>query len=108
MKKFLVLYRSAAASMAEIPFGTPEEREAEMAKWMAWGTGAGTALVDWGAPLGESATIKGGARSGVVEGFSIVQADTIEAAQRLFDGHPHLGFAGNTIQLCEMLPMPTG
>ena len=106
MEKFLVLYRATGAPMTEMPSATPEERDAEMQKWTAWGASIGDALVEWGAPLGASETIHGAAGPGRVEGYSIVQARTLEAARGLFDGHPHLAFPGNTIQLSRVLPMP--
>ncbi len=106
MKKFLVLYRSTEAAIAEGASMTPEQRNAEMVKWTAWGTSAGTSLVDWGAPLGEFAVLRGSPGPTIVGGFSIVQADSLEAAKGLFDTHPHFGSTGDSIELLEMLPMP--
>ena len=106
MKKFLVLYRSTGAPMDARSSITPEQRKAEMVKWTAWGTSVGTALVDWGAPLGESAVLRGSAGPSFASGFSIVQADSLEAAKELVEDHPHFGSSGASIELLEMLPMP--
>ena len=84
----------------------PEQRKGEMEKWMAWGVSAGTSLVDWGAPLGESAVLRGSKVPGFVGGYSIVQADTLDAASRLFDAHPHFGAPGASIELLEIMSMP--
>jgi hypothetical protein len=106
MKKFLVLYRSAVSAMDQMASTTPAQRKAEMDKWMAWGATAGTALVDWGAPLGESAVVRGSKSPGFVGGYSIVQADSLDSAKRLVDGHPHFGAPGASIELFEMMSMP--
>ena len=49
--------------------------------------------------------LKGGAAPGFVGGFSIVQADSADAAKKIFDGHPHFEHPGNTIELLEHLPI---
>ena len=65
-----------------------------MKHWFAWKDKVGTALVDFGAPLmGGIAINPSGNKansSKQVSGYSIVQAENNEAAQGLFDNHPHL------------------
>lgn len=106
MKKFLVLYRSTVPLMDQMASTTPEQRKASMDKWTAWGTSLGASLVEWGSPLGASAVLRGSEGPGFVGGYSIVQADSLEAAKGLFDTHPHFSSAGDSIELLEMLPMP--
>ncbi len=106
MKKFLVLYRSTVSPMDTMASADPERTKVEMDKWTAWGASAGTALADWGAPLGESAVLQGRKSSDYLTGFSIVQVDSLEAAKGLFDEDPHLGAPADSIELLEMLPMP--
>lgn len=106
MKKFLVLYRSTVSPMVTMASADPERTRVEMDKWTAWGASVGSALADWGAPLGESAVLQGRTSSDFLTGFSIVQAESLEAAKGLFDEHPHLGAPANSIDLLEMLPMP--
>jgi YCII-related domain len=106
MKKFLVLYRSTASAMDQMASITPEQRKAEMDKWMAWGASAGTALAEWGAPLGESAVLRGSKAQGFIGGYSIVQADSLDSAKQLFDSHPHFGAPGASIELLEIQSMP--
>jgi hypothetical protein len=106
MKKFLVLYRSTVSAMDQMASTTPEQRKAAMEKWMAWGASAGTSLVEWGAPLGASAVLRGSKAPGFVGGYSIVQADSLDSAKRLFDAHPHFGTPGASIELLELMPMP--
>ena len=106
MKKFLVLYRSTVSPMEAMASSTPEYRQAEMAKWTAWGDSLGTALVDWGAPLGESAVVGGSESPGFLGGFSIVQAESLEAAKGMVVAHPHFTSEGDSIEVLEMLRMP--
>jgi hypothetical protein len=86
---------------------TPEQNQAVLAGWRAWSQRASGSLVELGAPLAEPTVLKGSAAPGFVGGFSIVQADSAEAAKRIFDGHPHFENPGNSIELLEYLPMPS-
>ena len=106
MKKFLVLYRSTVSAMEQMASTTPEQRKAEMEKWMTWGASTGAALVEWGAPLGDAAVLRGTKAPGFAGGYSIVQADSIDSAKRLFDTHPHFGAPGASIELHEIMSMP--
>jgi hypothetical protein len=41
-------------------------------------------------------------------GYVIVQADSHEAAARMFEGHPHFAiFPGDAVEIMECLPIPT-
>lgn len=73
---------------------------------MAWGASVGAALVDWGAPLGDSAVLRGSAGPGFLGGYSIVQADSLDSAKQLFAAHPHFGVAGASIDLHEVMATP--
>jgi hypothetical protein len=37
--------------------------------------------------------------------YSIVQADTHEAAAKMFEGHPHLGIPKSSIEIMEIHPL---
>jgi hypothetical protein len=81
-----------------------------MKPWMAWAEGCGDSLVDLGTPLaGGQRLSKSGASpsdKGVV-GYSILEAENMEAAQVLLDGHPHLEWAaGCEIEVHESMPLP--
>jgi len=106
MKKFLVLYRSTLSTPERMAKATPEQNKAVMAAWRSWAERAAASLVELGAPLGDSTVLKGSGTTGFVGGFSIVQAASVDAAKRIFDGHPHFEHSGNTIELLEWLPMP--
>jgi hypothetical protein len=105
MKKFLVLYRSSVSAQQQMSGATPEQAKAVMGSWMAWAKKSAAALVDMGAPVGETALIKGAASPGYIGGYSIVQADSLDEAKSVFDGHPHFAAPGASIELLELLPM---
>jgi hypothetical protein len=114
MKKYLVLYQSEAAltgmSVSEMfANSTPEQMKAGMAAWQAWYEKCGSAVVDLGAPLDKSTTVKAGAaESGktAITGYSLLQAASMEEAVSLMKDHPHFRGPGATVQILECVPMP--
>jgi hypothetical protein len=105
MKKFLVLYHSTMSNKDQMMGSTPEQVKAIMDAWGVWAKNAGSSLVDMGAPVGETARIKGTAGTTNVGGYSFVQADTLGGAKGLFKSHPHLGAPGASIEILELTPM---
>lgn len=90
---------------------TEEEASAVMAKWSAWMEKVGTALSDVGSPFGPGASLVDDGTSGTpasLTGYSIVQADDLDAAQQLAVGHPYLseGKGDYAIDLFELMPVP--
>lgn len=79
-----------------------------MAKWQAWLAGLGDAVVNPGTPVGKSKTVSA---SGVTDdggsnplsGFSIVKADSMDAALEMAKGCPHLEHG--TIEVAETMEM---
>ncbi len=87
---------------------SPEEGAKLMAKWEAWIGGLGDAVVNPGTPLGISKTVSssgvsddGG--SNPLSGFSIVKADSMDAAHEMAKGCPHLEHG--TIEVAEVKEM---
>ena len=108
MPKFLVLYRSNTPATEQMAAGTPEEMQARMDAWMARAGRVGTSLSDMGSPLGDARSIGDWAPSpGHIGWYSILEADGLDAAMTLVDGHPHLITPGGaTVEVHELLPMP--
>lgn len=79
---------------------TEEQRNAILAAWGVWYGGLGPALVDGGNPFGASAsvatdgTVSTGAASGLT-GYTIVSADSLEAATDMAKGCPVLTDGGS-------------
>jgi hypothetical protein len=108
MAKFLLLYRSSVTAAEQMASGTPEQAEEGMKLWMEWAGKAGGALLDLGSPVSGVGSVGGSASSGTpVGGFSIMEADSLDALKSLLDGHPHLQSPGDaTIEILEFLPIP--
>jgi hypothetical protein len=84
---------------------TEEEQAAVMAAWGAWYEGLGAAVVDAGNPFGPSASIASdasvaGAGASALTGYSILAADSLEAAVEMAKGCPMLD-GGGAIEVYE-------
>ena len=102
MSKYVLAYRGGG--MAD----TPEAQQASMAAWATWFEQLGDAVTDWGAPFGPSTTVSfnGAAPDGAAEltGYSIVTADSLEAAAGLAASCPIVG-DGGTVDVYEAIEM---
>ena len=86
----------------------PEEGAKLMARWKAWMESLGDALVIPGAPVGKSKTVSadsvaddGG--SNPLSGYSVVKADSMDAALKFAKGCPHVEHG--TIEVAEEMKM---
>jgi len=98
MGKYVLVYQGGA--MAE----TEEAQQAAMAAWGAWFGSLGEAIVDPGAPFGASAAVGGGPARAAVTGYSILQADDLDAAVAMGDGCPVLA-NGGSVDVYEAIDM---
>ncbi len=110
MGRFMVIYYAPTSAIEAMADVTPEEMKKGMEPWMAWAQRCGESLVDMGAPLGggQKVTRSGAAPSDKdVTGYSILEAEDMEAAQALLASHPHLEWAaGCEIEVYEAMPLP--
>ena len=88
---------------------TPEEGAEHMGKWKAWVSGLGDAVVNPGTPLGKSKTVSSagvsdGGGSNALTGFSIVKADSMDAALEMAKACPFLD-VGGTLEVAEVMKM---
>jgi hypothetical protein len=107
MSKYLFVYRGPATPMTEF---TPEESAAQMEAWGKWMSEAGSSLADPGAPFAARTAVtddSSAATPGDLSGYSIVQADNLDAAVALTKGHPFLseGKGRFIIEIFELAPM---
>ena len=105
MGKYIVTYHASVSAMEWMSNATPKDMEA----WMAWAQRCGEGLVDMGTPLDGGVRISESGCSpserGVVA-YSILQADDMEGALALLQGHPHVGWMeGCEIEVHESLTM---
>ncbi|MBT3010565.1 MAG: hypothetical protein KUF77_03945 [Candidatus Thiodiazotropha sp. (ex Lucina aurantia)] len=104
MPEFIFTYHGG-----EMP-DTPEAGAEGMARWRAWADNLGSALTNPGTPVGITKVLT---PTGVsdepsphpIMGFSILEAESMEAALELLKTCPHLDYGG-TLDVSQMLPMP--
>ena len=86
-----------------------KEREGAAA-WHAWVAKHAGDIVTMGGPLGKTkkVSLQGIADiSNHMGAFTVVRADSPEAAARLFDKHPHFAiFPGDSVEVMPVLPIP--
>jgi hypothetical protein len=116
MKKFLAVYTGTPEAMEKSGWNKLDEatrRSKEAAGIKAWG--------DWMRDHASSDVVEGGpvgktkrtSAQGVTDtrnniaGFVVVQAESHDAAARLFEKHPHFSiFPGDAVEIMECLPIP--
>jgi hypothetical protein len=107
MTKYLVLYRSPVSAREQMGSSSPEQAQAGMEGWMRWAGHAGSAIVDLGSPLASVAMVGKKADGGTpIGGFSVLEADSVDALKKVLDGHPHFEAPDGTIEVLEYLPIP--
>jgi hypothetical protein len=97
--KYLVLYRGGGSEPDQAAEPTPEQQEAVMRAWFEWKSSADDAIVDFGAP---TIAVEAG---GDIGGFSIVQADGVEALDAVFESNPHRR-QGGKLEFHQIVDMP--
>ena len=114
MKKFLAIFLGTAANLEKWK-AMDEARRKESEKtgiesWNRWRNKYAKSIVDHGSPLGKTKRISA---RGIADtknemaAYTIVEAETHEAAARMFENHPHfMIFPGEAVEVMECLPMP--
>lgn len=106
MSRYVVLYH-AQTSASEQMQQSEDEGQAEMQAWMDWAQNAGDALVDMGTPLGATAVVSADGRAdeaSTAVGYSILEADDLDVAAAMMQGHRHRRIG--TIHIHETLVVP--
>ena len=113
MQKFLVLYMAPASTMEEWMKTDPEKRKADEEKmkkeWGEWMAAHKAMLSGMTAGAGKTKRVT---TEGVVDVkndimlYSVVEADSNEAAAEAFKNHPHFGIPGASIEIMPINPLP--
>jgi hypothetical protein len=114
MKTFLAVYLGSAAAMdAWKNMDEAQRKQKETAgiqAWHAWVQANAQAIVDQGGPLGKTKRIS---KQGIADvrnemgAYTVVQAESHEAAAKLFENHPHFTiFPGDAVEVMERLAIP--
>jgi hypothetical protein len=117
MSDFIFLYRNSPAAR-EAAMGTPEQRQKNMQRWMAWmrdleGIGH---LQSAGQPLDRSGKlVRGGSKAvtdgpfveakDVIGGYSIIEARDLAQAAELAKGCPALDGAEGSVEVRPVLAL---
>ncbi|MGA7181420.1 MAG: hypothetical protein WBX11_17795 [Thiobacillaceae bacterium] len=111
MKKFLVLYLIPAPVMDEWAKTDPEKRKvaeekmrAEWAEWMATHSKMFVSTDAAGKTKQVTSTGVSDTRNDIML-YSIVEAESQEAAAKSFENHPHLQIPQSSIQIMEIRAM---
>jgi len=116
MKTYLAVFTGSPDTMTAWDALSGQERkqrEAQgMAAWKQWASDNAAVISDMGGPLSRTTRVTAGGTSEVrnnLAAFTIVRADSREAAARLFLDHPHFTiFPGDGVEVMEVLPVPGG
>ncbi|WP_346837824.1 YciI family protein [Microbulbifer sp. SAOS-129_SWC] len=115
MNSYLAIYIGTPDSMQKWDHLSDAEREQRMqegmAAWHAWMDKHKEILVASGGPLGKTKRIDPDGITDIrnnMTGYVIVEAESHDAAAKLFEGHPHFTiFPGNSVEVMECKAIPT-
>jgi hypothetical protein len=112
MSKFLALYMAPHTVIDEWMKKPEQERKSEETKmmdaWQKWMSANAKNFVDKGAGAGKPKRVSS---TGVADGrndimmYQIVEADSPDAAAKMFVGHPHFGIPQATIEVMPLKSM---
>jgi hypothetical protein len=81
-----------------------------VAAWKAWAEKHQAAIVGMGGPLGKTKKVTQRGIEDVTNemgAFTVVRAESHEAAAKLFENHPHFViFPGESVEIMSVLPIP--
>jgi hypothetical protein len=114
MKKFMAIYLGSPAARSKWDKQSEAERKerqaAGMKAWADWMAKHSASIVESGGPLGKTKRADTKGVSDVrndMAAYVVVQAETQEAAAKMFVNHPHFTiFPGEAVEIMECLTIP--
>lgn len=113
MKKFLVTYLAPASIIDDWKKTEPEKRkqaeEKMQGEWKKWMSDHTKMFVDKGAGVGKTKCVTAQGTSDMrndIMLYTVVEAESHEAAAKTFEGHPHLQIPQSSIEVMEINPLP--
>jgi len=116
MKNFLAVYTGSKDSANAKKWNALDEKTRnELTQkggkaWMAWAEKNKNAIVTIGGPLSKTKRVDAKGITDIsnqMSAFTVVQAESQEAAARLFLEHPHFTiFPGDGVEIMEVMPIP--
>jgi hypothetical protein len=104
---------SRMAEWMALPEAERKAREQQgIAAWKEWMEKNHAAVIGAGGPLGRTKRVSGRGIEDVANemgAFTVVRAESHEAAAKLFENHPHFTiFPGEAVEVMPILPIPGG
>jgi hypothetical protein len=110
MSKFFLLYLAPISAIEQMMANSnPEQMKAGMDAWMGWMKKHEKSIVDMGAPLGKTKRVTATSVASVrneVTGYTVVEAESHDAAAAMLVGHPHLNVPGAYVDVLSVTPIP--
>lgn len=113
MKKFLVTYLAPASIIDDWKKTEPDKRkqaeEKMQGEWKKWMSDHTKMFVDKGAGVGKTKCVTAQGTSDMrndIMLYTVVEAESHEAAAKTFEGHPHLQIPQSSIEVMEINPLP--
>jgi hypothetical protein len=116
MKKFLAIYIGTPEALERARWNSLSDAERKQREkqgfdaWVAWGAKHAASIVEQGGPLGKTKRMAPEGLSdikNVMAAYVVIQAESHEAAAKIFEKHPHFTFfPGDSVEIMECLPMP--
>jgi hypothetical protein len=117
MKNYLAVFIGTQESFERSGWNTlSEEQRKERERtginaWKNWIEANKASIVDVGSPLGKTKKISAAGIEdfkNALTGYTVVRAESHQAAAQMFEGHPHFAFfPGDHIEVMECLPIPS-
>jgi hypothetical protein len=113
---YLAVFQGSKTSPRRVAWDAlpPAERQAKeqqgIPAWRAWVEKHQAAIVSMGGPLGKTKRVT---QRGVEDisnnlaAFTVVRAESHEAAAKMFENHPHFAiFPGDGVEIMPVMPIP--
>lgn len=89
-----------------------KKQQVGMAAWKAWVEKHHASIAEMGGPLGKTKRVDAAGIADVsneLSAFTVVRADSHEAAAAMFEKHPHFTiFPGTAVEIMPVMPIPGG
>jgi len=116
MKRYLVVFTGSPEAMATWDKLSESERQqrqsAGITAWKKWAADNSPSILEMGGPLSRTKLVSKAGISDIrnnLAAFTVVQAESQDAAAKLFLNHPHFTiFPGEGVEVMEVLPIPAG
>ena len=98
------------AAMRKMMEANPDMGKKGMEEWGVWMKNNMAIFADMGGPAGKNMQITSSGSSQMsndIGGYSVVQAESVEAATKLLQSSPHFKMPGATVDMMEIVPIGT-